>query len=442
MESKLLLLQWLPATVLITVGATALLMAILAAGWALRRKPASRVGRLVLVGALAGVAACVAGLLFIGFTVNVRETPIPEWSDGSSSLATFLREPCADFVRTGKAVGLVAAIVDGDETCLMGIGRTSLIAGRPVNGDTLFEIGSITKTFTGLLLATEIQRGRLGLERPIGTLLPSTLLPSEAVSNITLRQLVTHSSGLPRLPGNAASMWRGALAMLLYGGDPYAGLTEKDYLRALQGAALEFEPGSRSSYSNFGAALLGWMIARQAGRDYEEMALAEICGPLRMKNTAINLTAQQEENLATGYRAVEKLGAIVVGLRSNLWTSPRDFEGAGGLRSSGADMLAYLRAQMRPKNSPLAASLRQSHEPLFPMGRDRAIAMGWIVSTFKGAEGPIFWHNGGTGGFRSFIGFDESGQHGILILSNSSESVDAIALKILRNLIAKSPRIP
>jgi CubicO group peptidase (beta-lactamase class C family) len=322
----------------------------------------------------------------------------------------------------------------------MGFGRTSIVTGRGVNGETLFEIGSITKTFTGLLLAMEIRRGALSLDEPLSGLLPDGRSLPAGMRAATLRHLVTHSSGLPRLPGKTSSMIAGALRMLAYGADPYEGLTVGHYLEALQGAELEFVPGSRTSYSNFGFTLLGLLLARHASRDYEEMVRTDIALPLGMKNTVIDPDAAQSRTVATGYRAFWKFGPLLVGLRSHPWISAKNVEGAGGLLSTGRDMLAYLHANMRPDSSPLGFALRRAHEKLLTIKAGRSQAMGWVILTLKNVRTPILWHNGGTGGSHSFIGFDQSGRHGVLVLSNSGESVDELAMRILQKSIESAQR--
>jgi CubicO group peptidase (beta-lactamase class C family) len=174
-------------------------------------------------------------------SIGYERKPAAEWSDGRApELEPLIRRHCAPVIYRGKSIGLAVAVVTPTNATIMTFGRPSLSSRAQTRADTFFELGSITKTFTGLTLAREIEQGMVRLEQPVRELLPpGTELP-EAARGITLRQLTTHSSGFPRLAANQSRL-RG-LGMLLFGSDPYAGYTEADLLNAVRTVKLLTAP--------------------------------------------------------------------------------------------------------------------------------------------------------------------------------------------------------
>lgn len=376
---------------------------------------------------------CLGGLFAVGFQVGIAGAP-PEWAEGTSPrLESLMRRSCRDHVARGKSTGLVVAVVKDGEKGLMGFGTTALIFGQPVTGDTLFEIGSITKTFTGILLARKIGAGLVDLDQPLQELL-QVPMPSGA-QGVTLRHLTTHTSGFPRLPMGKFVLMTGGLKMLLLGSDPYAGLTEQDYLESLRTLELESRPGVKLSYSNFGFTMLGYVLARKSGREYEDLVKSEICLPLGMASTTVTLSDRQRSEFASPYRTLRKTGIVELGLLSHPWNDLKNLEGAGGLRSTGRDMLRYLEANMHPAGQPIASALQESHKQLFRKGDQVSWGMGWVRTEKKRLNGVMIWHNGGTGGFRSFLGFTEDGRHGVVVMANSAEDVDELGVRMLEEIV-------
>jgi CubicO group peptidase (beta-lactamase class C family) len=314
----------------------------------------------------------------------------------------------------------------------MAFGRTSLAFGTPSRAETLFEIGSITKTFTGIALAREIEQGTVQLDQPVQELLPPDITLPEAARSVTLRHLTTHTSGFPRLPANMSPI--GGIKMLMFGSNPYAGYGEADFAEALRIVKLDSTPGAKSSYSNFGGGLLGWLLARKAGTNYEAFVKREVCEPLGMHDTTVTLEAKQAARFAQGYRALRRAGPVLLGLRASPWLLPNHLAGAGALRSTGGGMLRYLEANMRPTGRPLEKALSESHRELFREDEQTAIGMNWIRSRNNDLKQVVIWHNGGTGGFFSFIGFTEDGRAGVAILSNTAESVDLLGIVLLQDV--------
>lgn len=323
-----------------------------------------------------------------------------------------------------RFVGLSIGIVTPHGESVIGFGDK-------IRPESAFEIGSITKTFTGLLLAQMVHKNQLQLDQKISELLPKKAsLPKEA-SAITLKQLSTHSSGFPRLPEVVDDDNKGALNMIFFGDDPYQIANEENLLLSLRNLKLESDPGSKSEYSNFGVATLGYLLALQSSKNLEELLQENIFRPLEMKTTSLN-----SSKLSQGFRNILQLGFFQLRLSSDLWNhEPQNWSGAGGIVSTLPEMLLYLKAQMNKNSSELTSAIQMSHEPLFKESNTSSVAMNWMISKSPQLNQPFLWHNGGTGGFSSFIGFTEDKQYGLVILSNSSNDLDDFALDLLKELM-------
>jgi len=397
-----------------------------ARGWKL-------LSRMLLVLGIAMLAASAIGVWSTGVSIGYDRNPATEWSDGGApALEPLIRKHCKPFLMRGEAVGLAVAVVTPTNATIMTFGHPSLHAAAQTRADTLFEIGSITKTFTALCLEREIEQGVVRLDQPIQELLPAGVnLPAPA-RGITLRHLTTHSSGLPRLPAGSSTL--SAFGMLLFGSDPYAGYQERDLLADMRSVKLQSPPGAKSCYSNFGMTLLGYLLATKAGCSYEALVRREVCLPLGLRDTTTAPDAAQAAHVAQGYRALWRCGSLVLALRSAPWFLGNNLSAAGGLRSTPADMLTYLQANMHPEGQPLEQALRRSHELLFQEDEHNSLGMNWILSDNSTVHQKVIWHNGGTGGFCSFLGFTADGRFGVLVLANSSGDVDGLALTILQEL--------
>ena len=389
--------------------------------------------RALLAAGFAALAVGVLGVWSTKVSVGFAGASVAEWSDGRApELEPVIRKHCAPFIARGKSIGLAAAVVTPTNATIMTFGHASLSSDEPTPADTMFEIGSITKTFTGLALARQIEQGLVRLDQPIQELLPPGVELAEAARGISLRQLTSHSSGFPRVADDRSPL--PAIRMLLFGGDPYAGYGEVDLLADVRSVKLQSAPGTKACYSNFGMTLLGYLLARKEGTDYEALIKQQVCLPLGMKNTTITLNRAQAPLAAQGYRAVLRCRPLLLALRSDPWFENNDLGGAGALRSTAPDMLKYLQANMHPEGQPLEHALRESHKVLFKEDERTSFGMNWIHVESQRLKQTIICHNGGTGGFRSFIGFTGDKRFGVLILSNTSEDADDLAVDLLREL--------
>jgi CubicO group peptidase (beta-lactamase class C family) len=318
--------------------------------------------------------------------------------------------------RQQRSVGIVVGVIDPDGRRIVECGRRAKGDAAALDGTSLFEIGSVTKVFTSLVLADMVRHGEVALSDPVTKYLPpGTKVPARAGRQITLLDLATHTSGLPRDATNLKPKDPR---------NPFADYTMARLYDFLATYTLPRDPGTQYEYSNVGVGLLGDALARRAGTDYESLVRSRVLEPLGMRNTTITLPPNVETRLTVGYDA-DLQPAPYFRLPALL--------GAGGLYSGASDMLTFVAASMGAIDSPLSASMRAMLAIRRPSGTPNLeIALGWHVFTAGGHE--IVWHNGGTAGFRSFIGFDRARQVGVVVLSNASmpEGVDDIGLYLLQ----------
>lgn len=315
-----------------------------------------------------------------------------------------------------QAVGIVVGVIDRDGRRIIAHGNLADGDPRTLDGDTIFEIGSITKVFTSLALTDMVNRKELALDDATSKHLPESVrMPERNGKSITLRDLSMHTSGLPRVPGNLNPKDPQ---------NPYADYTVDDLYQFLSGHTLPRDSGAEVEYSNLGAGLLGHILARRAGTDYESLIRTHITQPLGMPDTAITLSPSMQQRMATGHNAM--LAQVAN------WDLPA-LAGAGALRSSAHDMLTFLEAFLGYRETPLAPAMKAMLEVRRPAGKTQfEIGLGWCIL------GETVWHDGGTGGFRSFVGYAPKARTGVVVLSNAStlSGVDDIALHLL------NPRLP
>jgi D-alanyl-D-alanine-carboxypeptidase/D-alanyl-D-alanine-endopeptidase len=357
------------------------------------------------------ISNCVLVCLALFVAGVARSAPLsPSPSD------TDVRQILVKRIDTEKrGVGIVVGVIDRKGRRIISYGALEKGDPRALNGDTVFEIGSITKVFTALLLTDMVQRGEFKLDDPVGKYLPAPAkIPERDGRAITLVDLATHTSGLPRMPANFRPNDPA---------NPYADYTEDQLFAFLSSHELVRDPGVRYEYSNLGFGLLGVALARRAGMDYESLVEKRICDPLGMTNTRITLSPDMERRFAAGHS-----GDLVTVSR---WDIP-GLAGAGALRSTANDMLTFLAAVMGYTKTSLASAMKSLLSVSRPTGQPFIdSALGWSIDTRGGGE--IISKNGGTGGYRTFIGYAPKSGVGIVALSNSSTDagVDDIALHLL-----------
>jgi D-alanyl-D-alanine-carboxypeptidase/D-alanyl-D-alanine-endopeptidase len=393
-----------------------------------------------IIGA-AYVVVCIIVLLNLHLQVGqLSGKPLTVWTNSALQTEThgsLIHQRISDIVQPemSQYVGLVIATVADNARDVTGFGRVDLNSEQPPDGDTLFEIGSISKVFTGVLLADMVEQKKLALGTPIVSFLPSISVdPNSQTNRITLKHLVTHTSGLPRTPDdplNPVQLWR-----VITAGDPYRDYTDASILQLVSQKQPSHPPGEQYAYSNVGMGVLGFIVSEQSGMDYDRTVKTVIGQPLGLQDTGVYLDQAQRARLATGYRSYLHIGPFYLAQLAAPWEFPNSMAGAGGLRSTANDMLIFLAANMGQQQSNITPALQQSHNILFAKD-DVRIGMGWFRDALPKSGKSIIWHNGETGGYASFMGFTDDYRFGVVVLSNSTKKVNELGYKILDALILK-----
>lgn len=309
---------------------------------------------------------------------------------------------------------MVIAVVDGPRSGVIALGK--LDDGATPDGDTVYEIGSITKTMTATLLADAVLSNQMTLETPLASLLPGFTFSDRQLQAITVGQLAEQRSGLPRLPSNLQPK---------ADDNPYADYDADQLKSFLAGYTLPRQAGAAYDYSNLGFGVLGFALAQQARTPYGLLLSDKLFKPLGMTHSGTGTTTAMRGHLATGH---DEAGQAVAN-----WTFDA-LAGAGAVRSTGQDMLRYLQANMGQRTSALAAAMALAHTPRADINGRSRIGLAWMT-----LDQGVVWHNGGTGGYRSFIGWTADRQRGVVVLANAANSVGDLGLAIL---VPASPLAP
>lgn len=287
-------------------------------------------------------------------------------------------------------------------------------------GEHLYQLGSITKTMTGLLLAILKHEGVVDYNDPIRKYLPSDLNLAESVGNITLEQLSTHTSGLPRLPQDFDSYVKDKQ-------NPYVDFHKEQLFESLQKVRLKRKPGSATEYSNLGVGLLGFVLECATGKTFQQLIKTKIAEPLGMVSL---ISTHPDAPLLPCYDDKSS--------PTKAWELDA-LAGCGSLCANVQDMLTYLEALLNPDSSPLEPSLQDALVPHYqPKSMfQREVGLGWHIQTELVSKLKMHWHNGGTGGFTTFCGMVLEENLGVVVLSNygdamaNDESVDRFGLYLL-----------
>ena len=316
-------------------------------------------------------------------------------------------------VNKSKAA-LVVGFVDPNGTKIFSFGNMSKAHNIPVNQSTLFDIGSITKTFTTLLLADMVTQGMVNLKDPIDKYLPANVkVPEFNGTKITLEDLATHTSGLPFLPSN---IWLNGKV----GGTINPNYSANQMYAALSNFTLTREPGSKFQYSDFGVGLLGYILSLKAGIPYNQLLQGRILNVLGMNDTKITLSQSDIKNrFPVGHMGGKEIKTPII---------PVVIEGAGAFRSTAADMLKYVSANLGFLHTTLDNAIQLQHLITHPVPPSNQInyseymALGWRVLTNFGTE--TLSHTGAINGWNANVAFTPAKQIGVVSLC-SCDSTDA-----------------
>lgn len=320
-------------------------------------------------------------------------------------------------LRQRRALGAVVATLEPSGRRFVSV-QFPEERGPHYGSDTIFEIASLSKVFTALLLAEETVHGRVTLDDPLQAHVPQGIqVPSFEGQQITLADLATHGSGLPLRPANLAATAPDAP-------DKYAGYTLEQLYAGLPGYRLDRAPGSRFEYSNLGIALLGHGLANATGEDFPELLKRRVIDPLGLKDTTFGEDHAKINRRAQGYD-------------SDLNPSAPSGEGAldpsGGLRSTANDILTLLNLFLNhegPTDLVEAARLMLSVDRP-GIGGDTRMALGWRRTVANGET--YYWSNGSGDGSRTFMGFNMNRRVGVVALADSAggAGLDDIARRVL-----------
>jgi CubicO group peptidase (beta-lactamase class C family) len=340
---------------------------------------------------------------------SVADQPAPPFHPPSEAAIRKLVQPIID---RGESRAIVVGVTSPSGRTVVGFGRTRDDLPTTPGGDSLFEIGSISKVFNGVLLAESVRRGEVRLDESVASVFekPAGFL-RRSIRPVRLEDLATHRSGLPRMPGNFEPK---------NADDPYADYTPELLFRYLDKLKPLAEPGESFAYSNLAAGLLGQALERRTGRSWKRLLAERITGPLGMRDTMVDVTADRLNRFVGGHddtltpTASWDIGALVA---------------AGGIRSTTNDLLTFLEAALERRPTPLAEAFALStrlHAP--PVGKGPANGLGWFLAggtpDFPTHEpGDIGWHNGGTGGYRTWLLFDRRRMVGVVVLTTGNGPV-------------------
>jgi CubicO group peptidase (beta-lactamase class C family) len=318
------------------------------------------------------------------------------------------------YIQKANTVGLSIGILKNGVVHTYNYGETTEGNGQMPDANSIYEIGSITKTFTATLLAYYADEGKVNLNDPITKYLPDSVITNKELQGITLKMLSNHTSGLPRLPDN----------FQFHSSDPYD--PYKDYNKQhlfdyLKTCKLISKPGEVYAYSNLAVGLLGTILEQVSGKPFENMVEEIICAPLGMQNTIQHLSLAQKQRFVTVYNEDGEM------------TSPWSFNTlapCGALRSTVNDLLLYIKANIVKSNTKLSNALVLTHQITF--NKDAKLGLAWHTIVVNGVE--YYFHDGGTYGSSSFLAFNIEKDVAVVVLSNSAVNTAELGTNLIRKL--------
>jgi D-alanyl-D-alanine-carboxypeptidase/D-alanyl-D-alanine-endopeptidase len=311
--------------------------------------------------------------------------------------------------RRGHHSLAVAVVADGET-----VSEGWCSDGPCPDAGTLFEIGSITKPFTAVLLADMHLRGEVALDDPLSRHLHRPG-PAWRAREPTLLELATHRSGLRNTPRSLAHREL-LFALGVSERDPWSDVDAARYSKLLQDTSPRRAPGGRLRYSSIGFGLLGDALAAAAGKPFEELLRERVLAPLGMHATTLAADAATIQGHSPRGKPRPPLEDLM--------------PAAGSLRSNLADMSSFVRACLSPEPDPPGPALAFAQRPVHRVNRRMSIGLGWLIVTHR-SKGAVFWHNGGTWGFSSFAGFSPSRDRAVVVLANTARSVDRLGWRLL-----------
>lgn len=333
----------------------------------------------------------------------------------------------------GRNIGMVVAVSTPQEDGIFAYGSTEPDGKLPMRTDAVFQVGSISKAFTALLAAQLAQEGRVDLDEPVDRLIPRDYaLASPDLRRMTLAELASHTAGLPH-EAYTGELLVGVITYLWNGKNLYRYLNTsmiKDYL-----AQLDFEaPGEKTyGYSNIGLTLMGWLLGQVDGKGYGRLLHEKIIDPLGLKHTSLSLVERKGRDLTPGH-AGDLPTFVSRHTRVEPWLFDEGIAAAGGVQSTAADLLKLARVAAGIEPSSLTPAVRESLRPRAP-AEGGQIAMCWFIKTLPVTNEPYTYIAGIIGGHTSFVGFHPPTKTAVVVLQNSINHDDRIAVPLLDRLV-------
>lgn len=334
-----------------------------------------------------------------------------------SELDLYVDSIARNYARKGKAQSLSVAVIHQNKINTFFYGETEPGSNALPDANTIYETGSITKTFTATLLADLVNREQIDLEESIASYLPDSVASNPAIKNISFKMLANHTSGLPRM----ASNWDNSPNFDKR--DPYANYTRDDLFSFLAHYEPEEEPGTAYEYSNVGYGLLGELLSLVANKPYMQLITEHILTPLEMTSTSNQIDAE-DGNLAPPYNAE--------GQQTPFWKF-QALAGAGSLTSSLNDLLRYTIAQLTFPETDVQKSMHLTKQFTFFVPPNSDIGLGWHMSMIDGVT--AYHHTGATGGSNCYVGFVPDEKSVVIMLSNSSIDLSEIGSVLLEKVL-------
>lgn len=368
------------------------------------------------------------GIKLIGqillFQLTARSQNIPfEQLPFSNELKTdtdsILHEQVKGFFKKAKAPGLIIGISQNGENKFYSYGFADPGSKQSFNAQTIFEIGSITKTFTANLLFQLNEQGVLDLQKPVVSYLPLEFENDSVLKKITLSDIASQTSGLPRLPSNLDKIKEYTLMQ------PYQ-FYNKEHLYTFLESLKKINPGPYA-YSNLGFGLLSTIEENVTSVPFESLLNKYIFQPLQMGDTYIDVKKNTTDT-ATGY---------FYGKPAGYWQFDC-MAGAGAIKSNAVDILKYLCAHIESKDENFSAVVHKITQPVKTVAKNMQICYGW--HTFEDLKHRVFWHNGGTYGFSTFAAFEPNTKTSLVLAANATGDntiLDKLAVDLLILLMGK-----
>jgi serine-type D-Ala-D-Ala carboxypeptidase/endopeptidase len=324
----------------------------------------------------------------------------------------WVEKMAAPLVANRVVDGLSVGYIEGDHYGSVHLGNSSQ-AGKKASNLTLYEIGSVSKVFTALMLADAVVRGEIDLNAAADLANPAGIrFPSRDGASIKWIDLSTHRAGLPRLPDNL---------LLTNSKNPYFDYDSKKAAAFLNKYELPRKPGDSQEYSNFGVSVLGYLVAQKAGKSYQQLLRERIAEPLQMTDCTVSLSGDQTKRLATPH---DKFGSA-----TPPWTFA-DLPGAGGVHATMRDMMRFAKVQLTPPTGTLGDAI----ELAWKQQRDAdasgpAMGLGWMIA----ADGQTRWHNGQTGGSHAALFINRELKCAVIVVCNTAvmNEVDQLAMQLV-----------